>query len=154
MGGQARPGLSAAPVSSSSCEKHPVDCATDCKGTVCSHSVFSKVFDTARFRLCPKQLNQGHPRFRTAALMLAPLSVVRQETLSKLNYHSRRASCRASAKLTAVWSSGKKLVWRHFDTSFQSWSIKCTVSDIYGAIVALDHKSVVRVRCSSLLTLL
>lgn len=91
--------------------------------SVRAFSVFSIVF-----RLCPKQLNQGQPKLRTATLMLLPLSVVTQDMLLSFNPQSCRASCKASAKLAAVWSPGKKLVWRHFDISVHSVSMKWKVS--------------------------
>ena len=38
---------------------------------------------TAKCKLCPKQLSHGQFNFVTAALMLAPLSVVIQDSLSQ-----------------------------------------------------------------------
>ncbi len=88
--------------------------------SVRAFSVVSIVLDIARFRLCPRQLNQGQPKLWTAALMLLSLSIVTQDTLLSSNPQSCRASCKASAKLAAVWSTGKKIFWRYFDTSFHS----------------------------------
>ncbi len=60
--------------------------------SVRSFFILSIELDTARFRLCPKQLNQGQLKLRTAALMLPPLSVYTQDTLLSSNPQSCRAS--------------------------------------------------------------
>ena len=87
-------------------------------------------FVTAKFRLWPKQLSHCQFRDLIAAEMLVALSVVMAESFLSSSCQSWSACLSAAARLSAVWLSGKYVVWRHLDSSFHSdvglmvWTVK------------------------------
>ena len=95
----------------------------------------------AKWSRGPKHCILSHFSSWAALTTLLPLSVVMATSRFSSSFQLQRASCRASAMCSPVWSWRKYLVWRHADSILQS-SIKWTVNDIYGSQVLLDHMSV------------
>lgn len=99
----------------------------------------SSPWETAKWRLWPKQLSHGQPWLRIAATMLAPLSVVIEAILHSCNSQSAKSDWRASASTSAVWFWGMYLVSKHFDCSPVSSYVVCGHAHVWDHIWSWPH---------------
>lgn len=97
----------------------------------------------ARCSLWPKHWSLVQLLMEIAFTMFDPLSVVIHAIFSSSKLQDARASFSPCAKISPLWSSGKKEVCRHLLFMVKSIAMKWTVRLMYGYIVRLDHKSVV-----------